>query len=176
MSRYLVFDVGGTFVKYGLLDEQGTISEKGKFATHTQDKELFLGDVKNTYNKYKNQSLKGIAMSIPGLVDVKSGMLVRGGSLKCMQNICITKEVSDICDGLPVSVENDGKCAGLAEAWIGAAKAVPNCCVLAFGTAVAGAVIIDKKVLHGSNLIAGEASYLCTRPDASPLDILQLES
>lgn len=171
---YLVFDVGGTFVKYGLLDNEGVVLEKGKFHTHTLEKELFLQDIKQIYDIYKDRGLKGIALSIPGLVDAKAGILLKGGSLKCMYETCITEEVSRICGGLKVSAENDGKCAGLAEAWIGAAKDVPNCCVLAFGTAVAGAVIVDKKVLHGNHLIAGEMSYLCTSPESSPLDIHRL--
>lgn len=53
-------------------------------------------------------------------------------------------------------------------------RALPNCCVLAFGTGVAGAIIIDKKVLHGTNLIAGEASYLCTSPEQETMDIHRL--
>lgn len=168
---YLVFDVGGTFIKYGLLNDEGTVLEKGKVPSHNDDKDGFLEAIQTVYHTFKERQLKGIALSIPGLVDVEKGMLLAGGSLKCMRGCCVMAEVSALCDGLPVSVENDGKCAGLAEAWIGAAKDVPNCCVLAFGTGVAGAIILNKKVVRGNHLIAGEASYLISNPDREPMNV-----
>jgi len=168
---YLVFDVGGTFIKYGLLNDEGKVLEKGKVPSHNDDKAGFLNAIKSVYHEYKDKALKGIAMSIPGLVDVEAGKLIRGGALRCMKDTYIAREISELCDGIQVAVENDGKCAGLAEAWIGAAKDVPNCCILAFGTGIAGAVIINKKVVRGTHLIAGEASYLVSRPDLENMDI-----
>lgn len=162
---YLVFDVGGTFVKYGILNKEGEVLSKGKTPTLNKDKDLFLDSIKKIYDEHKDQNIEGIAFSVPGVVDPQEGILIQGGALVCMYGQNIANEVSKLCDNLPVSVENDGHCAGLAEAWIGAAKDVPNCCVLGFGTGIAGAVILNKKVWSGSHRIAGEASYLCTTPD-----------
>ena len=160
---YLVFDIGGTFVKYGLMNDMGEIFEKGKTPTINDNLEAFLDSLVTVYKQQKD--IKGIAVSCPGLVDIDKGIVYGGGAVTCLDQVHIVDELSKRCDGLPVSAENDGKCAGLAEAWIGAAKDVDNCCVLAFGTGVAGAIIKDKKIHRGNHLVAGEASYFIMDAD-----------
>lgn len=66
----------------------------------------------------------------------------------------MVEELSSICDNIKVSIENDGKAAALAEVWVGAAKDVQNCCVLVFGTGIAGSTILNRKVVRGNHLIA----------------------
>lgn len=160
---YLVFDIGGTFVKYALMDENGKIDSKAKIPTINHDLDLFLNSLVEIY--HQNSNVQGIAISCPGLVDTKQGKVFGGGAVPCLDQVVLSQELSKLCDNLPVAVENDGKCAGLAEAWIGAAKDVDNCCVLAFGTGIAGAVIKDKKIHRGNHLVAGEASYFLVGGD-----------
>lgn len=154
---YLVFDIGGTFVKYAIMNDQGDIVYKNKIKTITDHLELFITNLVDIYNQH--QDVKGIAISAPGLVDIEKGIIYGGGAVTCLDQVPICEILSKQCHNIPVTVENDGKCAGLAEAWIGAAKDVDNCCVLAFGTGVAGAIIKDKKIHRGNHLVAGEASY-----------------
>ena len=168
---YLAFDVGGTYIKYGLVDKNGNVMEKSKVPSCNDDRTAFLGLIHDVYTKYREHSIEGIALSIPGRVDAQKGILVANGNLTCMIGENIADTVSVLCDGIPAAVENDGRCAGLAESWIGAAKDVRNCCVLVFGTGIGGALILDKKLVRGSHLIAGEASYLVTKPDLPNMDI-----
>lgn len=154
---YLVFDIGGTFVKYGLLDDHGSIKEKGKFPTIRDDLDKFLDELVKIYDEHRD--VKGIAISAPGRIDIETGIL-DGGAVTCLHGKSLIELLSPRCDHKPVSIENDGKCAGLAEAWIGAAKDVQDCCVMAFGTGIAGAIIKNKKIHRGSHMIAGELSYI----------------
>ncbi|MBO6047687.1 MAG: ROK family protein [Erysipelotrichaceae bacterium] len=170
---YLVFDVGGTFIKYGLLNDHGEVLEKDKIPTTIDDAEGFLQSMVDVYQAYKNKGIKGIAFSIPGLVDVEAGKQITGGAVKCLHGMEIGKEMSKRCDGINVAVENDGKCAALAEAWIGAAKDYQNSSILAFGTGIAGGNVINKHVIHGGNLMAGEASFQITHPDFANMKISQ---
>ena len=57
-------------------------------------------------------------------------------------------------------MENDANCAGLAEGWIGAAKDVNDYLCIVIGTGIGGAVVLDKKIRHGSNGFAGEFGYM----------------
>ena len=68
--------------------------------------------------------------------------------------------ISRRCGNVPVALENDAKCAALAEVWIGNAKDCKDACVLVFGTGIGGGIIIDRKVRHGVGMIAGEMSFL----------------
>lgn len=63
------------------------------------------------------------------------------------------------------SIENDGKCAALAELWLGSIKGAKDAVVLVLGTGVGGGIIIDGKIHRGINLSAGEMSYVMDRID-----------
>lgn len=161
---YLVFDIGGTFVKYGLITLKGEIVHKNKIPTQNKEGiEIFIDSLVEVYHEMKKEyKIEGIAISTPGAVDVEKGIVYNGGSLPFLHEQCLRDLISSKCDGLNVAVENDGKCAGLAEAWIGSAADVKDAVVVAFGTGIAGAVIKDKKVHRGNRLIAGEVSFLMT--------------
>lgn len=61
---YLAFDIGGTFIKYGILDDNGNIIEKSKIPT-INDREILLDSLKKIYLKSKKHKLKGIAIEPP---------------------------------------------------------------------------------------------------------------
>lgn len=164
---YLVFDIGGTFVKYAIMDQDAKISKKGKIPSVKTNLEDFLESLVVLYNKFEN--VEGIALSCPGQVDVNHGIIYNGGNLMFLHQCNIVEELSKRCNGIKVAVENDGKCAGLAESIIGAAKDKQDAIVIAFGTGVGGAVIKNKKVHRGNRLIAGELSFLSTKYDRNLL-------
>ncbi len=159
---YLVFDVGGTFIKFALMDKNGEIEETGKFPTqldNTRGAELFVNSVFEIYAKHKDKKIEGIAMSLPGLIDVRNGFVHNGGALQFLAGMPLGKLLSEKCNNIPVALENDGKCAALCESWKGNASNVKDAYVLVLGTGVGGGMIIDHRVHHGNSLIAGEISY-----------------
>lgn len=162
-AMYLVFDVGGTFIKYAWMTSDGQINEKGKMPTPCQVGDSiddFINVVTDVYKKYaETGNVDGIAMGLPGQIDVDRGIVYGGGALKYLDEIALGQLLSEHCDGVRVSLENDAKCAALAEVWMGNAKDVKNACVMVFGTGVGGGIIIDGKVHHGSRMLAGEISY-----------------
>ncbi len=173
---YLVFDVGATTIKYAWMTVAGAIIEKGKITTPLGDGHGlndFVEAIGTVYDSYKKKdSVDGIAMGIPGQIDVEKGIVYNGGGIKYLHNMCLMDEVGKRCDNVPVALENDGKCAALAEVWMGNAKDVDHACVLVFGTGIGGAVIHDRKVIHGKHLLAGEVSYMfedMTREDFNNL-------
>lgn len=161
--KYLVFDAGGTFIKYGLMEEDGTICEKSEVPTPAGPGctlEDFIGILENIYRKYEGQ-VKGIGISAPGVIDSAAGYCYSGGFITyiCGQNPA--KLLEERCH-VPVTIENDGKCAALAECWKGSLKGVRNGAVLILGTGVGGGLVIDGKIYKGSRFSAGEYSYILT--------------
>ena len=163
MKNYLVFDGGGTFTKYALMDENAVILEKDKVPTpdytkHT--KEDFYQVLDGIVEKYREQ-IAGIAISMPGMLDSIRGYAVTAGFLNYLANTPVADELS-LRYGLPVTIENDGKCAALAEFWKGSLKGCTNGAVVVLGTGVAGGIIIDGKLYRGKRFTAGEYSYFCS--------------
>lgn len=155
---YLVFDIGGTFIKYAVINDTPKIIVKGKQKTPRQNKDAILMIIKEVYQQYQQYQVEGIAISAPGLVDVAAGKLVTSGIVTCLEGCYLEKEVSMLCDHLPVSLENDGKAAALCESWIGAASNVASCAVLVFGSGIGGGIVLNKQILRGKQLMAGEFS------------------
>jgi predicted NBD/HSP70 family sugar kinase len=171
---YLVFDVGGTFVKYAWMTGDGTIEDRGKMPTKSRPGDTiddFLASLGGVYDNYKAKGqVEGIAMGLPGQIDVENGIVYGGGGITYMHNVPLQRLLSERCDNVAVSLENDGKCAALAEVWLGNAKDCRDACVLVFGTGIGGGIIIDRKVHHGKRMIAGEVSFMYDNITRADLD------
>jgi predicted NBD/HSP70 family sugar kinase len=158
MKHYLTVDVGGTMIKYALMDEKTVIHEKGEVPVPRDTLENFIETIGRLYDKYAKR-ISGIAFSVPGVIDVERGHMYSGGALKyivdCPMRDLLSKRVP-----IPMSFENDGKCATLAELWMGSMKNVKNGVIILLGTGIGGGVIIDHKLHRGLNYAAGEFSSL----------------
>ncbi len=161
--KVLCIDVGGSFLKHTAIEDDQKIGRVGSLATPRDSLESFMRAVKSIYEIYEGVS--GIAVSTPGIVDVEKGFMYTGGSLDYIRNIHMAERISGMCGGLPVSVENDAKAAATAELYAGVLKDVKNGIVLTIGTAIGGTIIIDRKILRGNNLFAGEMSYAIYHDD-----------
>lgn len=97
MKKYLVLDVGGTFTKYALMDEEAEILEKSKVPTpdyenHTKDD--FYHVLDGVVKEYKDQ-VTGIAISMPGMLDNETGYCVTAGFLPYMCGSAVATELSE---------------------------------------------------------------------------------
>lgn len=158
MKQYLVLDVGGTFIKHALMDEEGTIYKQDKVQTPLTSQEDFFQCIEHIKDCYE-EKIEGIAMSLPGTIDAKRGFVFQGGSLKYNASSNVAELLKDRLH-LPVSLENDAHCAALAELWKGNLKEIKNAIVLTFGTGIGGCFILEGKPYKGTNLFAGEVSML----------------
>lgn len=159
LKKYMVIDVGGTAIKYALMDEDYNFLEKGEVLTPQESLEIYLNTLVDLIQGYK-QKISGVAFSMPGQIDAAKGYLFAGGCLGHFINeYPIAGKIQD-CVGLPVTVENDAKCAGLAEAAKGVLKDCKDAIVIVFGTAIGGCILKDGKVHSGNRFSAGEVSFL----------------
>ena len=160
MDYYAVLDVGGSSIKYALMDETGVFIEKSSVPTPKASLESFLETVDLILKKLQHHHLcKGLAVSMPGAVNVETGIIDGVTALPYIhrQNI---KQLLQERTQLKVELENDANCAALAEGWIGAAKDVNDYLCIVIGTGIGGSVVLDKKVRHGKNHFAGEFGYM----------------
>lgn len=162
MKKYMVLDAGGTFIKYAVLDEEANILKKGKkltpsYKTHTLDDYLKVLDRIILPDR---EHVSGIAMSMPGMLDSDTGYCMSAGYLMYCQKKNM-KKILETRFHLPVTIENDGKCAALAEKWRGSLTDVKNGAVLVIGTGVAGGLILNGQLYRGCHFSAGEYSFMC---------------
>lgn len=161
MSNYLTIDVGGTNIKYALMNESGEISEKGEVPTPYDGLETFIDTLKNIYDSFKDKNVEALAMSAPGKIDAMHGYFYTSGALGYINGVNLRDRLKDVIP-VPFAVENDAKAAAAAEIWKGSMKGVRNGTVIVLGTGIGGAIIIDGKVYRGSTFAAGEYSGIPT--------------
>lgn len=162
MDKYLLVDNGGTLTKYALAYEDGTILENGEFNAIDRKAEgavekyfALLGEV---VEKYRKDDIKGICISCPGRIE-DSGMVLDAGALPYFIGVNLVEECKKRFD-LNASIENDAKCAALAELVSGGLKGCKNGMVITIGTGLGGGVVVNNQLHKGSCYCAGEISVI----------------
>lgn len=158
LMKYMVFDVGGTDIKYSVMDEQLNRYEEGCVSTPMESRRVFLHTLQEIYLPHKDE-VAAITVSLPGFIDSEKGRCNGGGALLYNHQQNVGPELEELC-GCPVHLDNDGKCAAMAELWKGALRGCQNACVFLIGTGVGGGLIINGRLVKGIHFTAGEFSFL----------------
>lgn len=160
--RVLAFDVGGTWVKYGIVDADGRLLCSDQLATQSEPdgKALLTRLLAVAEPLVARHAPAGIAFSTLGIIDAAEGRLV--GAVEAIAGYFgqSPKECFERAFGVPVVVENDGNCVALAEGWTGAAAGVRHYLALTLGTGIGGGIVIDGRLYRGANGAAGEWGYM----------------
>ncbi|MBQ4020283.1 MAG: ROK family protein [Erysipelotrichaceae bacterium] len=156
--KLLVFDIGGTEIKYSIMDETLSMEHSGHVPTPIDSFESFSKIICDIYQEYKEE-IEGIAMSILGFVDSKNGVIKGGGLLRYNWQRPLRDELSRLC-GCKVVMENDGKAAVKAEYRKGSLIGTQNAAVFVVGTGVGGGLVVNGQLLRGIHETAGEFSFI----------------
>ena len=157
---YLTMDVGGSAIKYAIIDDDLTIKEKGQVPTPTDSLDSFKHSIAMIYGKYIGR-VDGIAMSLPGMINKHTNKIQIPGALTYNQDTDILQELRSVTTDR-FTIENDAKCAALCEVNYGALKNTSVGAVIIIGTGIGGGITIGNEVFAGTHGFAGEFSYLST--------------
>ena len=157
---YLTLDIGGSAIKYGLIDDSMTFLEKGSIPAPTENKEQFLDSIYSFYEKYKG-SISGIGISIPGVINPEIGFAKTGGAFSFIKDMNLVEILQERIP-LPITIGNDAKCAAYAELGFGCLKGISDAVMIVLGTGIGGCLIIDGKVHIGKSYASGEFSCVST--------------
>lgn len=162
MKTYVAIDIGGTMIKYGLINEEGHILEKYKMATEAEQggPGIMSKVMRIIACLSEHQTLSGVCLSSAGMVDPNKGEIFFSGPT--IPNYAGTnfKTVVEETYGIPCEIENDVNCAGLAEVVSGSAKNSQITLCLTIGTGIGGCLLTKSDVFHGYSNSACEIGYL----------------
>lgn len=162
MGKYVGIDIGGTNIKYGLLDEKGNILHKDKIKTSSEGVEI-IKNIKIIVENYKEaHDIRAVGISAPGIVE-ESGFMTTGGAIFDFYGVHL-KNILEKELGLHVAVENDANSAALAEKWLGAGRNYKNYFTAVVGTGIGGAVMINNDIYRGAHATAGEFGFMINAP------------
>ena len=164
-------DVGGTTVKVGLFETDGTLLDKWEVKSRKEeDGKYILPDVAASIR----EKLAGLGLDLKKDI-VGAGLGVPGpvmpdGSVEVCVNlgwhhVNPQKELSGLLDGIPVRSGNDANVAALGEMWQGGGKGYSDIIMITLGTGVGGGVILDQKILSGRHGLGGEIGHIHVRDE-----------
>ena len=162
-------DIGGTTIKMGFFETDGKLLDKWEIKTNTENKgENILSDIaKAVDNKLAQEGIskddvQGIGVGVPGPVNSK-GVVNRCVNLG-WGVLDVAAELSSLTS-LEVKAGNDANVAALGEMWKGGAEGSSDVIMVTLGTGVGGGIIVDGKIVAGSNGAGGEIGHVTVNKD-----------
>lgn len=163
-------DVGGTFIKAGLVNRRGQIIARGREMTQEPGGEnqvvsKILATIRDLEKrKGRSGEITGVGLGVAGLINAEEGRVLTSPNIPGWRNFHLLKYIRKEIP-YPVFLENDANAAALGEKWIGAARGIPTFCLLTLGTGVGGGLILKGEIWHGANGTAGEFGHMTIDPD-----------
>jgi len=158
MERYdLGIDLGGTFLKYGLVDENYNVVENWKirnidFASKDELYDYVCANIKNL------DEIRHIGVSMPSVVDADSNVKT-AGMVKHLLGTNVSLEIGGRT-GKKTAAIHDGKAAGLCELKLGNLVGTKSGAVVVLGTGTGGCITIGSEVWQGNDGLAGDILHL----------------
>jgi len=170
MNQYCFgIDIGGTAIKCGLFDVKGNLLDKWEIETRTENSGVhILPDIadeiqaKILEKRLNKEEIAGIGVGVPGPVNEE-------GIVLCAVNLHwgVTRLEDELKDltGFPVKVGNDANLAALGELWKGGGTGYHNVVMVTLGTGVGGGIIINGRIVSGTNGAGGEIGHIRVADD-----------
>lgn len=161
MSFNIGIDLGGTFIKYGIVNEDGEIIEKEKAATpagcgYAETVEIIVS-VTGKISAEHGAPVCGLGIGAPGVVDGEKGVVRSSGNLG-WENKPLAEDLSAML-GIPVMLSNDANAAAYGEYVCGAGKQYNSIVLLTLGTGVGSGIVIDGKLFEGNRGAGAELGH-----------------
>lgn len=159
--RVLCFDIGGTNIKYGVIENE-IFLESGLFDTNADYGKAYLSEKLITMAKafHEKYQLDGIGISCAGSVDFEKAYISIAPDALPKFSDWNFRELFKEGVGLDCVADNDVNSFAKAECVRGAAKDFDHFIVLTIGTGIGGAIVMNDEVWRGKNYNAGEVGRM----------------
>ncbi len=156
---YAGIDLGGTFVKCGIVDNNGRLLRKGKVKTEGSYENVAttMAEIALRLAKDEGVQLSGIGVGCPGTIDGKKGVVLYSNNLG-WKNVPLAKDISKIT-GVPVAITNDANAAALGESAFGAGKNYKDMILITLGTGVGSGIVIEDQLFEGNKGAGAELGH-----------------
>ncbi len=167
---YLGIDIGGTNLKAGLVDNDGTLIATKKTALGKVkdgdvfcEKLAFLCHALLEENSISRKEIPYVGIGIPSAVSDKTGVIPR------ITNIDIgefpIRELFSRYWDVPLVLGNDAVCAAWGEYLFGAGRNSESFVIVTIGTGIGGGIILNGKAFLSTNGVAGEVGHMVIVPE-----------
>ncbi len=169
MPYFIGIDIGGTNIESGIIGDNYRIFNRKSTPTFVHEgKERVLdricGLIQELIEENPLDSIKGIGIGSAGVINIEDGIIVTSPNFPDWKNVPL-KDIIFKKFGIETILDNDANVVIFGEYLVGAAKGASSLIGLTLGTGVGGAIILDGKIWHGCEGMAGEIGHMTIYPD-----------
>jgi len=148
-------DLGGTVVNVGKVESERVVNYISANITTLGEEKQILNETVEVIGKVFDQSIQGIGIGVPSVVDVEKGIVYNVQNIPSWKEVHL-KETLENHFQTPVYVNNDANCFVVGEKYFGKGKKYRNLVGVTLGTGLGAGIIIDNRLYSGTNCGAGE--------------------
>ncbi len=165
---YAGFDLGGTALKFGIVDGEGRILTEAQVST-PDNLENLLQTLEEIWKNLKNDhpQVRTVGFGIPGIFDKKEQKIVQSPNYPGLDNFALYSALARFID-VPFCVNNDANMAAYGEYRCGSGLSTHSLVLLTIGTGVGSGIILDGKIWEGACGFAGELGHAVVNPMGEP--------
>jgi glucokinase len=154
-------DVGGTKVAAGVV-EDARVTDESEQPTDLSGADALIAEIATAVDRLveRHGQPGGIGVGFPSQIDFEAGVVASSVNIP-LEGVPVREQLEHRF-GVPVVIDNDGNCAGLAEA---AVEGVDHLVMLTLGTGVGGGVVIDGKIFRGAHGLGAELGHVPVQAD-----------
>jgi len=169
----IAVDLGGTNLRIAAVDGNGKLLEKLTTGTEVhRGRDFVIGEMTDAIQSLalKHRStgdLVGICVGVPGFIDMDTGTIMESPNLPGWARFPVREEIERRL-GTRVILENDANAAAMGEKWLGAGRNTDHMAMYTLGTGVGGGIVLNGRLWHGLNGMAGELGHFNVEPAGHP--------
>lgn len=159
-KQLLTIDTGGTNTKIAIISQTGSRIDYQRVPTPNTTIEAWYDLVLSAFDSYsRHHHLSGLALSCPGAVDARAGVIYGASALPYLHGPAIIKDLGAKLP-VPISLVNDANAMALGEYWRGSGQSHKTMAMVVLGTGIGGAIIDQGRLNLGAHLHGGEFGYM----------------
>lgn len=166
---YAGFDLGGTALKYGVVEETGKILTESQVGTPKNVERLLqtLQEIWTTMKNSQQKQIHAVGFGIPGILSTREKKILQSPNYPDIDNFALFPALSRFID-VPFCVNNDANMAAFGEYRCGAGQNTHSLVLLTIGTGVGSGIILNGKIWEGACGFAGELGHAVVNPQGEP--------
>ncbi len=169
----IAVDLGGTNLRIAAVSDDGKMLEKVTTGTEVQKgrdhviREMCDAIQSLTTKHQSSGKLVGIGIGVPGFIDMDTGIIMRSPNLQDWAGFPVRQEIEKRLN-TKVVLENDANAAAMGEKWLGAGRNTDHMAMYTLGTGVGGGIVVNGRLWHGINGMAGELGHFNIESEGHP--------
>jgi glucokinase len=167
-ALYAGFDLGGTQLKYGLIDARGRLLVRWKKRSPGSMAEL-LDAIRDGWRSLRNAApgrIRACGFGFAGFFSLKDRKILNSPNYPSLDNVALVPALRKVVD-VPFRIDNDANLAAYGEYVYGAGRKTQSLVLLTVGTGIGSGIILEGELWHGLCGFAGELGHITVNPGGS---------